>query len=391
MAACLWPLTAGAQLIAPREAAPVQLGPVSLYPKLRIVDAGKDTNVFNDSANPREDYTLTATSTVLAVVKLASNELLLSSSGDYMWFRRFRSERSNNGHYGARLNFSASRFKPFVGGIRTVTESRPNPEIDARARRIERTATAGLGFDVSERTAVTAAVQFDDSTYDRTEIFRGVELAPILNRRRHTVSGGMRYVVTPFTTLAIAANYAEDVFPQSHLRDAKSYSVRPTFEFDPEAMIHGQVMVGFEEFRPADRTFAPHRGVVAAAALNWSLFGRTSFGVQATRNVGYSYLETAPYYLATGTHFDVAQPLFGPIALLGNVDWTRLTYDWPGAGAEHAGRVDVTKRGSGGIGVTFRRGLSVNILAERTLRRSNTDPRQNYEGTRIVGSVTVGS
>jgi hypothetical protein len=269
MAACLWPLTAGAQLIAPREAAPVPLGPVSLYPKLRIVDAGKDTNVFNDSANPREDYTLTATSTVLAVVKLASNELLLSSSGDYMWFRRFRSERSNNGHYGARLNFSASRFNPFVGGIRTVTESRPNPEIDARARRIERTATAGLGFDVSERTAVTAAVQFDDSTYDSTEIFRGVELAPILNRRRHTVSGGMRYVVTPFTTLAIAANYAEDVFPQSHLRDAKSYSVRPTFEFDPEAMIHGQVTLKPLPTTSRQARISTSRSRCSARSLSW--------------------------------------------------------------------------------------------------------------------------
>jgi hypothetical protein len=387
----LRPVCASAQLVAPTEAAPVQVGAVSLYPKLRIIDAGRDDNIFNDGTSPRGDYTLTASSTVLAVVKLGSNELLLSSSGDYTWFKQFRSERSNNGHYGARLNLAASRFNPFIGGMRTVAQSRPNAEIDTRARRIERTATAGLEFDVSERTAITASVQLDDSIYQPGESFRGVDLANALNRRRHTLSGGMRYVVTPFTTLAIAGNFAQDLFTESHLRDARSYSIGPTLEFNPEAMIHGRLMTGFQLFRPADAALPEHKGVVLAAALNWTLFGRTIFGVQATRNVGYSYLDTAPYYLATGTHFDVTQPLFGPISLLGNADWTRLSYDWADKAVENAGRVDVTRRGAGGVGITFRRGLSFNVMVERTQRRSNTDLRQNYQGTRFVGSVTVGS
>src|SRR5260221_12111563 len=79
LSSLLWPAAAHAQLSAPREAAQIQYGPVSLYPSLQIIDAGKDSNVFDDSQSPKEDYTLTIASRALVVAKLGANELMFST------------------------------------------------------------------------------------------------------------------------------------------------------------------------------------------------------------------------------------------------------------------------------------------------------------------------
>ena len=55
-----------AQIIAPREAAQIEFGPLSIYPSLQLVDAGTDQNVFNDTVNPKEDYTFTIASQALS-------------------------------------------------------------------------------------------------------------------------------------------------------------------------------------------------------------------------------------------------------------------------------------------------------------------------------------
>ena len=201
----LWPAAAHAQLTAPRERAQIEYGPVSLYPSLQVVDAGKDSNVFDDSKDPKEDYTFTVASRALVVTRLGANELMLSTGSDYVWFQQYAQERSANALYALRFNFSASRFKPFVGAQRSRTRSRPNAEIEARARRLERNVTVGSNFDLSERTGIMVSATAGDSTYAEGESFRGRELeeftgspGTVLHRRRplypdaadDTVDGG---------------------------------------------------------------------------------------------------------------------------------------------------------------------------------------------------------
>ena len=41
-----WPAVAHAQLTAPSEQAQIEFGPVSLYPSLQMVDAGRDENAL---------------------------------------------------------------------------------------------------------------------------------------------------------------------------------------------------------------------------------------------------------------------------------------------------------------------------------------------------------
>lgn len=385
---------ASAQITAPREAAQIEFGPLSLYPSLQIVDAGLDENVFNDGTAPQRDYTLTVASRVLAVVRLGANELMLQSGNDYVWFQEFDSERSSNALYAVRFNLSASRFKPFIGATRVRTRARRSPEIDARARRIDRSLLGGLGFELTPRTSVTASVRFDEANYEDGEVFRGVQLDDALNHTGRAGDFGVRYAVTALTTLTVAAGYEEQTFKLSHIRDAKSYRIGPTLEFSPEAAIRGSVIAAVERFVPEDPTLSERTGLAYQALVNWSLYGRTTFDLGAGRNISYSYLDTEPYYLLTHTQLTVSHPFGERFEVYGGVDWNHMAYRWVRGATGPMGesdRVDTQSGVNGGVGFDLGRGFRVRVGVEKTKRRSVKDPIQNFDRTRILTTMTVGS
>jgi hypothetical protein len=385
---------AAGQITAPREAAQIELGPLSIYPSLQILDAGIDENVFNDGSAPQRDFTLTVASRLLSVVRLGANELLFQTGNDYVWFREFSSERSSNALYAMRFNLSASRFKPYIGAERNRTRMRAGPEIDARARRIDRNLLGGLGFDLTPRTSLTASVGFDETKYEETEFFRGVRLADALNRSGRRAEAGMRYTVTPLTTLSVAGGYEEEKFGATHLRDHKRYTLGSTVDFSPEAAIRGRASAAFEIFEPENPELSRRTGAAYQVTLNWALYGRTLFDLGATRNISYSYLDTEPYYQLTNVRLLVTQPLAGRIDLLAGGTFDRMTYEWSVSGGvadRESPRVDKVTGFSGGFGVRLGRGFSLRLGVEKTRRRSVADPLQNYSRTRLLSTVVVGS
>ena len=388
------PIQAHAQITAPREAAQIQLGPASLYPTLQLVDAGKDRNVFNDGQDEKEDYTFTVQSRLLAVVRLGLNELLFMSGSDYVWFQEYATERSTDAHYAVRFNLSASRLKPFFGAEHVRASSRPSREIDVRARRLGRAALAGLGVELTPRTSLTASVRVDQLSYEDGQAFRGVALDDSLSRTGRSANAGVRYAVTPLTTLVVLGGYEEQTFPDSHVRDARIYTLAPTVEFAPEAAIRGRATAGIEVFRPIGENLDEYVGSMYELALNWSLYGRTTFDLTGTRNVSYSYLDTEPYYLSTNVRLTVGQPLFGPLDVHGSYEWEQMSYRWRRGIAPSPGevnRIDTLNVGSAGFGVHLGRGFRVRVGVERTRRRSIEDPRQNFERTRLLSAITIGS
>ena len=388
----LWPAGAHAQLTAPREAPSLRLGPVELYPTLQIVDAGKDSNVFEESQNPKEDYTVTLQSRALAVMRFGQNEVMASSGADYIWFQQYKDERSSNAQYAMRLNLSASRLKPFIGAERRRERRRPTPEIDARARRLERAAVVGANLSLTERTALTATAQIDDSSFEHGERFRGVDLAEALSHSDQTYSGGVRYALTPLTTLVMTGSYDNTLFRQSHIRDSKAYSVDSTLEFSPDAALRGRVTAGMQIFKPVNPGLAEYKGPRFLAALNWLLSDMTSLDVVGTRNVNDSYKDTEPYYLLTGGRLTLTQRVIGPLDVQGSFERQYLSYRWRlGTTSSADLQDDTTDTIGGGIGINIRHGFKVLLTAERTMRRSNADASLNYRRTRLLSAISLGS
>lgn len=383
-----------AQITAPREASQIELGTLALYPTLQIMDAGIDDNVFNDALAPQRDYTMTVASRLLSVLRLGSNELLFQAGSDYVWFNESTSERSNNMQYATRFNMSASRFKPYIGVEYVRTRVRRSPEIDARARRVDRNVQAGMAFEVSPRTAITASARLEDTNYEEGEHFRNVALDAALNRSGRGADAGVRYAITPLTTLSVTAGYEEQEFKASHIRDLARYTVGPTLEFSPEAAIRGRVVTAFEFFRPQDPKLDARMGVAYQALVNWSLFGRTTFDLGTGRNISYSYQDTEPYYLLNSVRLLVTQPLAGWFELYGGYDWQHMAYRWrlnADATSGESDRVDTLTAASGGVGMRLGQAFHVKIGMEKTRRRSIEDPLQNFKRTRILTTVTVGS
>jgi len=396
--ACLIPLfgpsEASAQVTAPREPAQIAIGPASLYPTLRLAEAGLDDNIFNDAENPKEDVTATLEARLLSVVRLGLNELLFTVGSDYVWFKDYVSERTTDSSYAVRFNLSASRFKPFLGTGSTWTSDRANVEIDTRARRFERMVTGGANFGLTDRTSITGSVQRDELRFQDGERFRGVELAGTLNSTGLTYTGGIRYALTPFTTISANGVYRVETFEQSPFRDAKSYAVTPMVEFAPEAIIRGSFSAGYEAFVPEDPSLAENRGLVFEGVLNWSVAGMTQFDLTLGREVNYSYQDIQPYYLQTGVRLAVTQRLFGPLSVQGSADRQHLAYrSQQGVSPTPAfdDRVDTSDVFAGGVAFNLGRGVSVLGGLEKTRRRSSLDPRQNFDRTRLLSTITIGN
>jgi hypothetical protein len=382
---------AEAQLETPREDAPIVLGPLSLYPSVRVVDLGIDENVFNDSTDGKEDFTATISSKVVSALRMGLNQFLFAAGGDYVWFDDYASERSANANYAARFNLSASRFKPFLGWEYLTTRVRVNQEIDERARRVEQLVTTGADFDLTQRTTLTLSAKWAETTFADKEAFRGTELDAALNDRARSLSAGAKYAVTPLTTLLVTGNYVDDVFPDATFRNSKSYSITPIVEFAPEATIRGRFAAGYQVFVPEDPDLAKNRGLIMEGTLNWIVMGVTTFDLVVGRNVNYSYDASQPYYLQTGTRLTVTQRVFGPVSLQGTADHQQLAYRWQrGVDPLSQDRVDTSAIWSGGVLVRMGRGFNVLVGAEKTRRNSPEDVTFNYNRTRLLSNVVIG-
>lgn len=392
--ALLWPGSAYAQLTAPTEGAPIEFGPISIYPTLALVDIGTDSNVFNDGTGAKDDYTFTFQSRVTTVLSGGANRLMFLTGSDLVWFRTYKDQRSSNAQYALRADLTWSRFKPYVSADRLRTRARPNAEIDARARRTERSLQAGIDYVVSPITSITASARVDDSNYEDGEKFRGVELGDALSRSGRTVNAGMKFALTPFTTMVMVGEVQQDRFREHHFRDSNSFRLAPALELTREAAISGRVAAGYRQFQPVDKTQPDYRGLTMQAALVYNLLGFTTFDLLVNRDVSYSYLDTEAFFLSTGARLAVTQRVAGPFDLRGSVQRDRLAYRWHDEltpSASSVPRRDIEDILSGGVQVRFG-GTRVGLAVERTVRRSTLSAAErNFDKTRLVGSVNFGS
>jgi hypothetical protein len=135
-------------------------------------------------------------------------------------------------------------------------------------------------------------------------------------------------------------------------------------------------------------------GVAYQALLNWSLYGRTIFDLSAGRNITYSYQDTEPYFLLNNVRLVVTQPLPGWFEFYGGYDWEHMAYSWSRDAIATQGRsdrVDKLTGVNGGLGMRLGRAFRVKVGVEKARRRSIEDPLQNFNRTRILSTVTVGS
>ena len=372
----------------PAENARVRVGPVSVRPSLIIRDVGVDSNVFNESGNPQQDFSLTAGAKMDVGMRLNRVVATYTTKFEYMYFQDFESERGSNRGSEGRVDFLLGRVRPYVVGSLVDSHERPNTEIDARAHRRESGYGAGVGVLLFAHTSLTASYRRSAATYSDDELFDGVRLADVLNTETETVTGGLEFELTPLTSLSVNVEQADDRFTRSPDRDAQTRRYGAMLTFQPAALISGRVQLAYRDFQPRSTETPEMSGLAAAVALSYAFRDHTRLNVTFDHDIRYSFAELTPYYLSTAGRLTVTQRLFGPVDVqaVGGAD--RLAYE-PRTGSGQAERGDTLRMLGGGLGYRLGSNSRIGLNIEHTERSSPVEERR-YTRRRIFGSLTYG-
>ena len=366
---------------------PIRLGPLYVSPLFELKDVGIDSNVFNDG---REERDLTATTSAqLATVMLAGPMRVTGElTTDYVWYQKLRSERSVNNNAGLRLEGFFDRLHPWMLGRFIRTRERPGLEIDARALRRSPILRTGVDWVVGGRTSLVVAGRFERTDYADLERFSGASLAEQLNNDTQAYTAGVRFELTSLTALQVDAELGTARFDDEPVRDNDSWAVLPRLLFQPDAMISGELMVGYRTLTPKSPELEMFAGIVAQGDLTLSLLDVTQVGIEVSRDTQYSFEELHPYYVQTGGRVSITQQIGGPF----DVEITAGRYElaYRDLLDPVSGPRGVERLTTAGLGVGYRLGESIKIGVYGQLEKRGSIFRPDRDYDRIVyyGSIS---
>jgi hypothetical protein len=389
-------VAAGARAQSPLPADPaensalVHTGPLSLTPKFELLNTGIDSNVFNETENPKKDFTATFRPSLDATVRLSVFRLVWRAALDAVYFNTYTDERALNRAGEVRTEVRLARMVPYFTVAGTSTNQRPNNEIDLRAQRSFNTYTAGAAILIFSRTAAIFSVQRQRLDYDPSQTFAGEDLATQLNNHRTLYDAGARIALTELTTMSLTGGREEIRFALSPERDADSNRAGVTFEFNPDAIISGSAAVSYRNFHPTSSALEPFRGIVVQAAIRYAYQDRTELVFRLLRDVDYSVEEAEPYYVLNAGTATVTQRIGGPFDLQGTVGIEGRNYrSLVGATPTSADPKDTTVTAAGGVGYRFGEYARIGLNYEYT-KRDALNTGRSYDRRRIFTSLTYG-
>ena len=376
----------------PAANARVHIGPLALSPAISLLNAGVDTNVFNeaDQLAPKSDFTMTVQPKTDLWLHLGRSMLVGNVTEDLVYYRKYASERSMNHSYKLGLLVPWTRLT-LNGAVSYLnTRERPGFEIDARSQRTEVGYDAGVEIRALPKTTFGLRGQRTGIDFDSVATFEGVSLQDALNRTVTTSALTIRHQSTPLTSVTLEVGRDQDRFRFSPVRDSDSTHIVGSVKFDPFALINGGASVGYRDFKPRSAGVPAYRGAVASVDLSYTVFDSTRFSVQGTRDVQYSFDLAEPYYVLTGWSGSIAQQVFGPVDVVGRYGAQRLDYRQR-AGADPAltNRTDYTYTYGGGVGYHLGTDVRIGFNVDKSKRTSAVSNR-SYSGLRYGAAVTYG-
>jgi hypothetical protein len=367
-------------------------GPLGWTPVFQLREAGIDSNVFNSSADPKEDTVGTASSQVSSVLTLGVLQAATQGSLDYQYFERYKTERGLNRRVSSHVEFPVTRFSPDITVSWARVKERSGNEIDIRAPRTDWSYALGIQTRITSRIAVTTTGGRLKSTYDRGFTFRGVEIASQLDRETLLGTVSTRVTLTPLTSLIVDASVGRDEFP---LRpDAATDNIRGNVgvEFAPDAVIRGRASIGYHSMQPRhagvpNSTMVAFDGMTSSTELGYTLLGVTRFTGRFSRDSNYSISTSQPIYVSTAGGLDILQALFGPVDLTVHASREQLKYRETMLAIGHTDLADVL---GGGLSIRIGSGAIVELLYDNSERRSTGGRQFEFNRRRIYTTVTYG-
>jgi len=365
----------------------MRVGPFGFTPSIAVTDFGVDSNVFRTAEEPRRDFT--ATIAPRFDVRLRAGRFLLwawNATG-FTYYAETSDQRSISYANEVRADVDLGRFRPFATAAILETRDRLNAELDVRAPRLSRSVSGGAKVSMGTRTALTVSGRVSDLEFEEGTTFEGVSLPRNLNSRVEAADAALDIALTPLTTFKLLASVQQDRFDQSPERDSDSIRILPGLQFDPVALIHGSLALGYRRFNPLSPAIPDYTGFIMQGSLGYTLLDRTRFEGLLNRDVQYSFEDFEPYYLSTGVRVRVTHHLAGPWDVEASVGRERLGYR--AIGGIHDPRTDRADLIGVGAGYRIRENARIALNWEYTDRHSGR-PDRRYERRRFYGTFTFG-
>jgi hypothetical protein len=375
----------------PKPFGQVRVGVLSFTPTLRLTNIGFDTNVFNQAGTERQrgDFTATAEPGVETRVTTPHLDMRVSSTMSLVYYRKFETERAVNPGVDATIDQRLGSRLTLYGksGIGYVKE-RSGFEIDNRPRRLAHASTVGARI-AGRKLELDLHGSTDGVAYDPDAFFLNINLAETMNHTSRGVGGGIKYRLTPYTSLAAITDATATRFEFSPDRDTNSYAGSLGVEFHPRAVLSGTAGIGYRVLRPLSARTPDFAGFTPRAGLTYTLRDVLNVGVGAQRDVETSFYSERPYFLYTLYEVSVRQALFHHLDIGGSIQHTTLEYrQFVTQGLTlPALEPDVVRMATANIGVPIARRFRVGWYIQRWERLSAERP---YGTTRMGLEVMVG-
>ncbi len=371
---------------------PIRFGPVGLSPTLTITNFGVDSNIFNDSSDPKSDFTMTVTPKVEAKLRNARALWSGSLASGLVYFKRYSDERSIDYAADGRFDLDLDWFRPYALAKVDDTRQRLNAELDIRAPRTQTTVAAGARAVVTPKIGLVTDVRRSTVRFAEGVVFEGVPLSRTLNADIFSVEGGMEVYLTPLTTFSVTASRQNDRFELSPERDSDTFRIMPMIRMESPAIISGSLAVGYRRFSPLSPELPDYTGLVAIGSLSHTFAERTKVDLVLSRDVQYSFELNEPYYLTTGVRVTTTYQIRDDLDVRATAGRDRFEYRAEETVPDllpdvmRVDRSDIIDIGGGyRVKPNFRLGIDVEYA-----RRLSDRPGREYRRTRVFGSMTYG-
>lgn len=372
----------------PPSDARVHLGSFQLTPSVTLQDMGYDSNVFNSSTDRRGDFTFVATPHVDGVGGSSRATVSFKAATEFVYFAKHATERGVNIDLAGGTAVNVGRVTLSARGTYLNTRRRPNEEIDARVRRLELSGDAGVRVALFGKISVDAGTRMFSTEYDDTAVFDDTFLAETLDHATRTAYAGVRYGLTPLTTVSVGMETIAERFSRSPMRDSDSKVMYGAIEFNPRARLSGTARAGYQWFKPATPAVSSFSGIVGSAVLGYRLRETTQVGVSLDRRPLYSYAPQQPYFVWESIGATLLRSLTSTATLEIRVrrNWYRyraLATSIRIRGLGVFGRIDTWSEMGVAVRHQVNRNLESNFQLTHWVRDSDAFDYEHYNGLRI--------
>lgn len=372
----------------PLDDTTLRFGPIGLAPSLVLRDVGRDTNVFNEAANPKSDITATFAPRLDVIAHPGPVLLTYTTTTDYVYYQTYTSERGTNLGTSLRADFDFGAFKPFVAAGFSNTRARLNREIDARARHRDESYAAGLRVQLFEGLFATIAARRVKTTYDPGAEFRGQTLETTLNQTVGGVDGGLGVELTPLTTLQLIVTKEDNRFEFTPIRDSATLRIMPTVTFNPLAILNGSAAFGYRRFTAHSPLVPDFSGFVSTVTIGTTIRERSRVETTFARDLSYSYDDAAPVYVETSVRVAWTWQIAGPFDSRLSAGRSRLHYRSPALTALNDD--DTAAIYGASFGYRLKERLRVGLNADWAGRDSERSADRIYRNRRVYANLTWG-